>query len=120
MQDENVQLRDKNGRLVKENQELRAENLEIKAQLDNSICRDDVPGFWKGVQDLYDNDKIENKDGLLLKHLSERMSNSRARLSPAMQDLQGLLVNRLCRQDYTLVANVLHLSCFEHAASLLD
>ena len=34
-----------------------------------------------------------------------------------MLGLQDLLVDKLCRQDYTLVADVLHLSCFEHAAA---
>ena len=34
-----------------------------------------------------------------------------------MLSLQDLLVDKLCRQDYTLVADVLHLSCFEHAAA---
>ena len=35
-----------------------------------------------------------------------------------MGTLQQLLVNKLCRQDYTLVADVLKLCVFEHAASM--
>jgi len=34
-----------------------------------------------------------------------------------MFQLQQLLVNKLCRQDYTLVSDVMHLCFFEHAAS---
>jgi hypothetical protein len=38
-------------------------------------------------------------------------------VSGEMYQLQQLLVNKLCRQDYTLVADVLSLCSFEHAAS---
>ena len=37
-----------------------------------------------------------------------------------MLSLQDLLVDKLCRQDYTLVADVLHLGCFEKAAAGRD
>ena len=37
-----------------------------------------------------------------------------------MLSLQDLLVDKLCSQDYTLVADVLHLSCFEKAAAGRD
>jgi hypothetical protein len=103
--------------LQRENIELKRKVRQLQAQLDNAISRDDVPDFWLTVLNIYHNKGLRDVDVELFKHLAARISNSRGAITGAMQDLQMLLVNKLCRQDYTLVADVLHLSCFEHAAA---
>ena len=50
----------------------------------------------------------------LLRYLNSKFPGA---IGGAMLDLQDLLVDKLCRQDYTLVADVLHLSVFERAAA---
>ena len=103
--------------LLRENVDLKREVRQLKELLENSISRDDVPDFWLAVLNLYRKEGIRSPDVTLLKHLSARLVNPRAKVAGPMHDLQMLLVNKLCRQDYTNVADVIKLSCFEHAAA---
>lgn len=73
------------------------------------------------MHDLDQNEQIEQKDQTLLEHLSKRLRYKRGGKHGAIQgimlDVQDLLVDKLGRQDYTLVADILHLACFEKAAA---
>lgn len=104
--------------------ELAEANLKIKAQqrkLDDSIDKNDISGFTQSLHDLDQNDQIEQKDRTLLEHLAKRLRYKRGgkhgAIDGVMRTVQDLLVDKLCRQDYTLVADILHLACFEKAAA---
>ena len=69
--------------LESENAVLRKRIKTLEAKLENSISRDDIPAFWLTILELYNEDKIKDKDVTLLKHLSARMKNARAAVSGA-------------------------------------
>ena len=93
---------------------------ELQKKLDAAVDTDNPAAFVESLDELYRNDQIEQKDLTLLEHLTKRLRYRRGgkcgAIDGVMRDLQDLLVDKLCRQDYTLVADVLHLSCFEQAA----
>ena len=104
--------------------ELAEANSKIKAQqrkLDDSIDKNDVSGFTQSLHELDQNDQIEQKDRTLLEHLAKRLRYKRGgkhgAIDGVMRSVQDLLVDKLCRQDYTVVADILHLACFEKAAA---
>jgi predicted RNase H-like nuclease (RuvC/YqgF family) len=65
-----------NERLKTENAQLRRRVSELEAQLNESIRKEDVPQCWLTVLNLYQEDKIEDKDTILLKHLASRMKHA--------------------------------------------
>lgn len=92
----------------------------LQRKLDTSIDENDVSGFVQSLHDLDRSDLIEQKDRTLLEHLARRLRYTRGThgaIQGIMRDMQDLLVDKLGRQDYTLVADILHLSCFEKAAA---
>ena len=92
----------------------------LQRKLDASIDQNDVSGFVQSLHDLDQNGLIEQKDRTLLEHLAQRLRYKRGTqgaIQGVMRDMQDLLVDKLGRQDYTLVASILHLSCFEKAAA---
>ena len=94
---------------------------QLQMKLDASIDKDDVTGFVQSLHDLERNDQLHQKDRTLLEHLSKRLRYTRGgkhgAIEGVMRSVQDLLVDKLCRQDYTLVADILHLACFEKAAA---
>ena len=93
----------------------------LQRKLDASIDQNDVSGFVQSLHDIDQNGLIEQKDRTLLEHLAQRLRYKRGSRHGAiegiMRDMQDLLVDKLGRQDYTLVASILHLSSFEKAAA---
>lgn len=93
----------------------------LQRKLDTSIDKNDVSGFVQSLHDLDKSELIEQKDRTLLEHLAQRLRYTRGgrhgAIQGVMRDMQDLLVDKLGRQDYTLVADILHLSCFEKAAA---
>ena len=92
----------------------------LQSRLDASIEADDVSGFVQSLHELDRSELIEQKDRTLLEHLAKRLRYKRGKhgaIEGIMRDVQDLLVDKLSRQDYTLVADILHLSTFEKAAA---
>lgn len=79
-----------------------------------------MSGFVQSLHELDRSELIEQKDRTLLEHLAKRLRYTRGKhgvIEGIMRDVQDLLVDKLSRQDYTLVADILHLSTFECAAA---
>ena len=64
------------------------------------------------MHDLDQNEQIEQKDRTLLEHLAKRLRYTHTRdtrnhgaIQGVMRDVQDLLVDKLCRQDYIITSS---------------